>query len=161
MSVWRVHLQSVVSIRLDTGTWNRIRSLDGTRAYRPPRWGWGRLRRHTPHWCLQLWHDCLRGAIIFSCRIARSSFLVSPYVQILTGGPPFAHRRHDTSVISDVYNGRRPRRPTKPEVTDTIWEIIQNCWHQEPTKRPSISYVGFWLTLLHQTRSVEAKEASP
>ena len=79
----------------------------------------------------------------------------SPDLQILTGRPPFSHRHHDTSVICDIFYGRRPLRPTNPDMTDSIWALIQSCWHQDPAQRIDINGVGFWLTLLSQTHALQ------
>jgi len=82
-------------------------------------------------------------------------------LEILTGRPPFSHRRHDSSVICDIFYGRRPHRPANSDLTDSIWALIQSCWRQEPLQRPNINVVGFWLSLLSQTRTIQANMASP
>ena len=87
-------------------------------------------------------------------------FSENPFVivntQIITGCPPFLHRRHEASVIYDVCNGRRPPRPANSELTDSIWALIQSCWRQDPNKRTNINVVEFWLALLSQTWVVDA-----
>jgi len=80
-------------------------------------------------------------------------------LEIISGRPPFSHRHHDTSVICDVYHGRRPPRPANSEMTDSIWALIQSCWHQEPVQRANINGVGFWLALLSQTRAAQVNTA--
>lgn len=80
-------------------------------------------------------------------------------LEILSGHPPFSHRRHDTNVICDIYHGRRPTRPPNSEITDSIWALIQNCWNQAPDQRVNINAVGFWLALLHQTRAAQGSNS--
>lgn len=77
-------------------------------------------------------------------------------LEIITGRPPFINRRQESSVIFDVYHGRRPPRPANSELTDPLWALIQSCWHQDPKQRPNISAVGFWLALLSQTETARA-----
>jgi len=81
-------------------------------------------------------------------------------LEVLTGRPPFSHRRHDSSVICDIFYGRRPHRPANSDLTDSIWALIQSCWCQDPIQRPNINVVGFGLSLLSQTRTIQAIMAS-
>jgi serine/threonine protein kinase len=78
-------------------------------------------------------------------------------IEILTCRLPFSHRRHDSMVVHDVFHGRRPIRPSNPEVTDPMWELIQSCWHQDPSKRSTMAIVGFWLALLAEPRTFESE----
>lgn len=107
-----------------------------------------------PNGCVQFQHDCCRG-------MSNANDLMIVYwqylYQILTGRLPFSHRRHDSMVVHDVFHGRRPLRPSNPEVTDQIWELIRSCWHQEPSKRSTMAIVGIWLTLLAEPLSFESK----
>ncbi|KIM75337.1 hypothetical protein PILCRDRAFT_827432 [Piloderma croceum F 1598] len=81
-------------------------------------------------------------------------------LEIITGRPPFMNRRQESSVIFDVYHGRRPPRPANSELTDSIWALIQSCWHQDPKQRINISAAGFWLALLSQTQTARANMAA-
>jgi len=42
-----------------------------------------------------------------------------------------------------VHQGARPARSsdTQQRISDTMWEIIQNCWDHEPSRRPSVTVV--------------------
>jgi len=79
--------------------------------------------------------------------------------QILTGRLPFSHRRRDSMVVYDVCHGRRPLRPSNPEMTDSMWEMVQSCWHEDPNKRSTMATVGFWLALMEESRSIESNIA--
>ncbi|KAJ7847196.1 kinase-like domain-containing protein, partial [Mycena leptocephala] len=59
--------------------------------------------------------------------------------QLLTGNHPFWEVRQ-TVVISKVIDGFRPSKPTvcsaAPEL-DGLWHLLQECWEEQPTVRPS------------------------
>jgi hypothetical protein len=41
-----------------------------------------------------------------------------------------------------VMRGDRPLRPDDvPNISDSIWELLQDCWKQNPTQRPEAAYV--------------------
>ena len=42
--------------------------------------------------------------------------------------------------------GGRPPRPTDPTFTDSLWELMQRCWDQDPHLRPDSSEVSQILT---------------
>lgn len=41
-------------------------------------------------------------------------------------------------VLLEAQNGKKPRRPAGPAITDTIWSRINECWVDEPEQRPSM-----------------------
>ncbi|KAF9457377.1 kinase-like domain-containing protein [Collybia nuda] len=69
-------------------------------------------------------------------------------LEILTGRHPFAHRRMHTGVIIDVVRGIRPPRPECAKMTDSLWDIVQSCWKQDPKERPGMGTVKSWLRLV-------------
>jgi hypothetical protein len=59
------------------------------------------------------------------------------------GREPFHEHRVRFRIASDVVNGKRPRRPQLDrgcvmEPTDAMWALIQRCWHQEESLRPTM-----------------------
>jgi hypothetical protein len=57
----------------------------------------------------------------------------------LTGKPPFFELLNDAVVIGKVMAGNRP---SKPEMCDdAIWVLLQDCWQQGPTMRPSVEQI--------------------
>jgi len=58
-----------------------------------------------------------------------------------TGTVPF---NQHTSVVAlmHVLRGRRPPRPVHPDLTNELWRLIQQCWDQNPYKRPQMSEVS-------------------
>lgn len=51
----------------------------------------------------------------------------------------------------------RPSRPTHPDLTNDIWELVERCWNQEPRYRPDTSEVV--LRLQNHTRDLRCDRA--
>ncbi|KAF9511980.1 hypothetical protein BS47DRAFT_1346143 [Hydnum rufescens UP504] len=60
-------------------------------------------------------------------------------IEIYTGSWPFPHLRHN--VEAALPGQGRPGRPGADGIShcidDTLWDIIQECWAEEPARRPS------------------------
>lgn len=66
------------------------------------------------------------------------------FTQIFTGQIPYYEYPRDLTVLSKVNRGIRPTRPgheTAPELTDHIWAIMQDCWRDVPSDRPTVDEV--------------------
>ncbi|THU99670.1 kinase-like protein, partial [Dendrothele bispora CBS 962.96] len=60
--------------------------------------------------------------------------------ETFTGFVPFYEFPQDISVVFQLSAGRRPARPLdKSDLSDSMWEIMQECWSQEPSMRPTAS----------------------
>ena len=58
--------------------------------------------------------------------------------EILSGSPPFGRR--SPAIHRTVLERKRPRRPEGDAAklfTDTIWTVVERCWAERPTERPS------------------------
>ena len=63
--------------------------------------------------------------------------------EILNGQVPF-HSISDPGVGYAIIRGERPARLLSPqggEVPAKLWELIESCWDQEPSKRPAMRAV--------------------
>ncbi|KAL0566525.1 Rho guanine nucleotide exchange factor [Marasmius crinis-equi] len=62
-----------------------------------------------------------------------------PTPHIYTGGLcPFHEIRHEPAVMLAIMNGTRPSRPeSTPVLDDKMWSIIERCWSQAPSDRPT------------------------
>jgi len=63
--------------------------------------------------------------------------------EVLSGRVPFSPGE-DTTIVSKVMEGERPRRPQGREgarFTDSLWEMLGGCWKDQPDDRPSLDAV--------------------
>jgi len=94
--------------------------------------------------------------------------------EILTETPPFAHLLSGVDVILAINRGERPPRPlvdhpaTTNGLDDEMWGLLQRCWNQKPTDRPTMatvkdSFASRYLqetlhAIAHIGTSIEVKE---
>lgn len=58
---------------------------------------------------------------------------------MLTGLVPF-HRLRSPIVAFAILRGERPKKPQKASFlgfTDTLWGLLQSCWSEKGSERPS------------------------
>lgn len=68
--------------------------------------------------------------------------------------PPF-NNCVPTAVAVNILAGRRPERPTHPNLTEDVWDLTQRCWNQNPKQRPEISEIIFCLQSIHNPQNVD------
>ena len=61
-------------------------------------------------------------------------------LQVFTGTIPFRDKT-TAAAIHDIMSGTRPPQPTHPTFTVELWELMQNCWNQDPQERPETADV--------------------
>ena len=61
-------------------------------------------------------------------------------MKIFTSEDPF-HDVPPYTAITMISSGRRPQRPAEPPLTEDIWELMHQCWRQDPKSRPEMSTV--------------------
>lgn len=67
-------------------------------------------------------------------------------LELLTGKHPFSNRKRDASVIHDVVLLKKmPTKPEEVQLTDNLWELMQDCWHSEAADRPTMAEVAIRL----------------
>ncbi|KAK7466334.1 Rho guanine nucleotide exchange factor [Stygiomarasmius scandens] len=67
--------------------------------------------------------------------------------EIFTGLVPFQELAKDPAVLYQLLSRKRPRRPLdEPQLTDTIWAVIERCWAHAPNDRPTASELPQLLT---------------
>ncbi|KIK64865.1 hypothetical protein GYMLUDRAFT_258826, partial [Collybiopsis luxurians FD-317 M1] len=76
-------------------------------------------------------------------KLASSSLSTDVYafgctiIEILTLQPPFNTKKNDGAVIHSLSKGERPARPQQNIwCTDSLWELMDRCWAQDPSARP-------------------------
>jgi hypothetical protein len=54
---------------------------------------------------------------------------------------PFSDIVNDLTVVLRVLEGKRPYRPGyhgMAPISDSLWELMKQCWDEQASKRPSI-----------------------
>lgn len=75
-------------------------------------------------------------------------------LKIITGEIPFGKTMHNAQVLLKMQEHcLRPDRP--PNVSDDLWNLIVQCWAQNPEDRPNISEV---LSLLEVIIKLESED---
>lgn len=79
-----------------------------------------------------------------------NSLSTSPWYKAFTGMVPF-NDRTSPAAITAIIRGKRPPRPTHPSLTDRLWELVNQCWHQDQDNRPRMLEVLLALNpLIHE-----------
>lgn len=60
--------------------------------------------------------------------------------QVFAGQVPFSPMRR-LVAIHLLVSGDRPPRPRHPELSDRVWDVIEKCWHGDPSRRIPIEAV--------------------
>ena len=76
-------------------------------------------------------------------------------MKVFTDVVPFNNFLSVTSIVK-IGKGERPPRPTDPTLPNDVWELMQDCWQQDPQSRPEMRVVLQSLTpsllrCLHQS----------
>ncbi|KAF9457392.1 kinase-like domain-containing protein, partial [Collybia nuda] len=61
-------------------------------------------------------------------------------LEVYTGKPPFVDVVHEPAVMFGVLEGKRPVQPSSDAgrpISNNVWSLIEQCWSQEPSARPS------------------------
>ena len=54
--------------------------------------------------------------------------LVLISLQVLSGKQPWSEVRHESAVVLRLAKGHKPGRPKSGTLTDSYWNLIQDCW---------------------------------
>ena len=63
-----------------------------------------------------------------------------PLHKVFTGEVPFGKNNWLTAETK-IGRGERPKRPKHSDFTESLWELTQRCWSDEPQHRPNIKEV--------------------
>ncbi|KAJ7587898.1 kinase-like domain-containing protein [Mycena floridula] len=61
--------------------------------------------------------------------------------EIFTGQVPFHELSNDIAVSLKIIRGSRPARPETPLMEDDVWNLIRDCWKQDPDDRPTAEQI--------------------
>lgn len=58
----------------------------------------------------------------------------------MTGEPPFRNRQLEAMILLAIMTDDIPTPEEYPELpaTDPLWDIMRECWKEEPTERPTM-----------------------
>lgn len=60
-------------------------------------------------------------------------------MEFTTGCKPFADFEHNTELIYNIIDGKRPE--ITEETPECFVNLMKSCWESDPTKRPSIAEI--------------------
>jgi serine/threonine protein kinase len=77
-------------------------------------------------------------------------------LELLTGKHPFSDCKRDAAVIYGIVVLKKtPMRPEEEEISkwlsDTLWDLMQRCWHKDATYRPSMAEMASSLSQLESS----------
>ena len=111
------------------------------------------------HMAPELLHPAKFG--LRTCRASKEADIYAfgmVIYEVLTGRPPFgAERCRHPEIMLRVMEGKRPR---KPEAARDIgfgggmWELVQQCWHQDRRERPTVEKVFKHFQQVARTSSI-------
>ncbi|KAG6917754.1 hypothetical protein DXG01_001292 [Tephrocybe rancida] len=87
--------------------------------------------------------------------------------EIFTGNLPFFEQGRDTATMVKVQSGEHPSRPDPSSLawshwglTEAIWSLMQSCWNQDPSRRPTIhEVISYFQSTIHvDGRPLESEE---
>jgi len=81
-------------------------------------------------------HDAKSANALFTIESDIYSFAMT-VLEVFTGQIPFSNKKNDSSVIFSVLDSGRPELPPFLKGRKSLRRLIQECWHQEPGRRPT------------------------
>ncbi|KAJ7882127.1 kinase-like domain-containing protein [Mycena leptocephala] len=84
---------------------------------------------------------CYHAPELFQGKSITTARMFTPSL-ILTGQRPF-HDLNDMAVMFHIVEGKRPPRPMS--CSDSLWELLQNCWVGNTEIRPTAPQIVKWL----------------
>ncbi|EXX62329.1 Ypk2p [Rhizophagus irregularis DAOM 197198w] len=71
--------------------------------------------------------------------------------ELMTGRRPFWDQNHDTELIIEICDGLRP--PIVTNAPEGYIELMEECWHSDPDKRPQITNIKERINEIHGKES--------
>jgi serine/threonine protein kinase len=79
--------------------------------------------------------------------------------ELMTGRRPFWDRNHDTELIIDICDGLRP--PVVTNAPDGYIELMEECWHTDPDKRPTATDIHERIKKIYEKEDENKRNNSP
>jgi serine/threonine protein kinase len=78
-------------------------------------------------------------------------------LEIFTDNVPFSHISNEAYIPLVIRDGPLPTRPeqsaTMRGLSDSLWNLINQCWQRDPNSRPSMSTIRETVQNIHPIRS--------
>ncbi|KAL0567880.1 hypothetical protein V5O48_014114 [Marasmius crinis-equi] len=82
--------------------------------------------------------------------------------EIFTGNVPFHELADGAVMVAVLLHKKYPSRPENvPELTDSMWEIMESCWAHEPNQRPTAENVLLRVGILRSMKTGELVGLQP
>src|SRR5687767_9315847 len=79
--------------------------------------------------------------------------------ELMTGRRPFWDRNHDTELIIEIFDGLRP--PIVTNAPNGYIELMEECWHSDPEKRPHATDIYDKIDKIHEKEWKNYKNKNP
>ena len=87
------------------------------------------------------------GALVVESKAADVFAFGMLAVEVFTGKVPFERMKSEAAALH-ISRGGRPEMPKNLQelgLTAEVWELLEECWKQDPKKRPTMKeVVGRW-----------------
>ena len=87
------------------------------------------------------------GALVVESKAADVFAFGMLAVEVFTGKVPFERMKSEAAALH-ISRGGRPEMPKNLQelgLTAEVWELLEECWKQDPKKRPTMrEVVGRW-----------------
>ncbi|RGB24256.1 kinase-like domain-containing protein [Rhizophagus diaphanus] len=79
--------------------------------------------------------------------------------ELMTGRRPFWNRNHDIELIIEICDGLRP--PIVTNAPNGYIELMEECWHFDPEKRPSATEIFYRVNKICEEESKNCDNKNP
>ncbi|POG81462.1 kinase-like domain-containing protein, partial [Rhizophagus irregularis DAOM 181602=DAOM 197198] len=79
--------------------------------------------------------------------------------ELMTGRRPFWNRSHDTELIINICDGLRP--PIVTNAPNGYIELMEECWHSDPEKRPHATDIYDKIDKIYKEESKNCDNKNP
>jgi serine/threonine protein kinase len=79
--------------------------------------------------------------------------------ELMTGRRPFWDQNHDIYLIIEICDGLRP--PIVTNAPEGYIELMKECWHSDPSKRPKANDISEKIDKMPPTKIIESPDIGP
>ena len=95
---------------------------------------WARPRTHCQgNGCVCVWYARLGSKLDLPLLPSLEVFIYLCRSQVVAGKPLLVRIVEVTVIFRCRVRDYRPSQPVHPEMSDRMWDMIQRCWHMDPS----------------------------